>query len=134
MGTWGSGPFDNDVAGDLLSAVQAGDYDIDDYARHPDDGYLDADDAQTAIAVAEIIAVVHGVAPKPEQLSETDVAGYVGTLSPEQKAWVFSALERAVSGSDASELHELWEENGPEDLEAWRAPILSRLASLKAVG
>ncbi|MDI9902650.1 DUF4259 domain-containing protein [Rhodococcus sp. IEGM 1409] len=55
-------------------------------------------------------------------------------MSPEQKAWVLTALERAVSDSDTSELHELWEENGPEDLEAWRATILSRLASLKAVG
>lgn len=75
MGTWGSGPFDNDVAGDLLSAVQAGDYDIDDYASHPDGGYLDADDAQTAIAVAEILAVAHGVAPKPVQLDGIDAAG-----------------------------------------------------------
>jgi len=134
MGTWGAGPFDNDVAGDLLSAVQAGDYDIDDYASHPDGGYLDADDAQTAIAVAEILAVAHGVAPKPVQLDGIDAAGYVSTLSPEQKSWVLSALERAVSDSDTSELYELWEENGPEDLAAWRAPILSRLASLKTVG
>lgn len=134
MGTWGSGPFDNDVAGDLLSAVQAGDYDIDDYARHPDDGCLDADDAQTAIAVAEILAVAHGVAPAPVQLTGIDAAGYAGTLSPEQKAWVLTALERAVADSDTSELYELWEENGPEDLAAWRAPILGRLASLKTVG
>ncbi|WP_372025588.1 DUF4259 domain-containing protein [Rhodococcus sp. NyZ502] len=134
MGTWGSGPFDNDVAGDLLSAVQAGDYDIDDYASHPDGGYLDADDAQTAIAVAEILAVAHGVAPKPVQLDGIDAAGDVSTLSPEPKSWVLAALERAVSDSDTSELYELWEENGPEDLAAWRAPILSRLASLKTVG
>lgn len=68
------------------------------------------------------------------QLDEIDAAGYAGTLSPEQKTWILNALERAVSDSDTSELHELWEENGPEDLEAWRAPILSRLASLKSVG
>ena len=76
----------------------------------------------------------HGVAPKPVQLDGIDAAGYVSTLSPEQKSWVLAALERAVSDSDTSELYELWEENGPEDLAAWRAPILSRLASLKTVG
>ncbi|WP_262982580.1 hypothetical protein [Rhodococcus sp. MTM3W5.2] len=38
-----------------------------------------------------------------------------------------------MADSDTSELYELWAENGPEDLETWRAPIQSRLESLMAL-
>ncbi len=134
MGTWGSGPFENDGAGDLLAALRAGDFDIDDYCGHVDEDYLEADDAQAAIALAEVVATARGLRPSTPELDGIDVAAYVGSLTPEQRAWIISTLERAIADSDTSELHELWAENGPEDLEEWRAPIASRLTSLRPLG
>ncbi|WP_433609083.1 DUF4259 domain-containing protein [Prescottella agglutinans] len=134
MGTWGSGPFENDGAGDLLAALRAGDFDIDDYCGHVDEDYLEADDAQAAIALAEVVATARGLRPSTPELDGIDVVAYVGSLTPEQRAWIITALERAIADSDTSELHELWAENGPEDLEEWRAPIASRLASLRPLG
>ena len=131
MGTWDMGPFDNDGAGDLLAALRAGCFDIDDYCRHVDEEYLEADDAQAAIALAEVVAVARGLQPAPPQLDGIDAAAYTESLSPEQRGWILTTLRRAVAGSDTSELHELWAENGPEDLEAWRAPILRRVESLR---
>lgn len=132
MGTWGSGPFENDGAGDLLAALRAGDFDIDDYTGHVDEEYLEVDDAQAAIALAEVVAVADGLRPAPPQLDGIDAAAYAGSLTPEQRAWIVATLARAIADSDSSELHELWAENGPDDLEEWRAPVLSRLESLRA--
>lgn len=134
MGTWGSGPFENDGAGDLLAALRAGDFDIDDYSLHVDGGYLEADDAQAAIALAEVVAVARELLPAPPELDGIDTTAYVGSLTEKQRAWIVTTLERTVADSDTSELHELWAENGPEDLEAWRTPIRRRLNSLRALG
>lgn len=133
MGTWGYGPFENDGAGDLLAALRAGDPDIDDYLAHVGEEYLEADDAQAAVALAEVVAVAHGLRPAPPQLDGIDAAAYTESLAPAQRARILTTLERAIADSDTSELHELWAENGPEDLEAWRAPILNRLESLRAL-
>lgn len=133
MGTWGSGPFENDGAGDLLAALRAGDFAIDDYTGHVDDGYLEADDAQAAVALAEVVAVAHGLRTAPPQLDGIDAAAWVGSLSPQQREWIVTTLERAVADSATSELHELWAENGPDDLEEWRAPIVGRARSLRAL-
>ncbi len=131
MGTWGSGPFENDGACDLLAALRAGEFDIDDYAGHVGGDYLEADDAQAAIALAEVVAVADGLLPAPGQLDGIDAARYAASLTPEQRAWIVVTLERAIADADTSELFELWAENGPEELEEWRAPIESRLAGLK---
>lgn len=134
MGTWGSGPFENDGAGDLLADIRAGAFDIDDYCRHVDEEYLEADEAQAAIALAEVVAVAQGLRPAPGELDGIDAAAYVGALTPQQRAWILTTLERAIAGDDTSELHELWAENGPEDLAEWRSPVASRLASLRTLG
>uniref|UniRef100_UPI0004830956 DUF4259 domain-containing protein n=1 Tax=Rhodococcus sp. UNC363MFTsu5.1 TaxID=1449069 RepID=UPI0004830956 len=94
--------------------------------------YLESHEAEAAIALAEVVAVAHGLRPAPQQFDGIDAATYVGSLTPEQRAWILTTLERAIADSDTSELHELWAENGPEDLEAWRAPILNRVKSLRA--
>ncbi|WP_305092772.1 DUF4259 domain-containing protein [Prescottella sp. R16] len=133
MGTWGHGPFENDGAGDLLAALRDRHFDIDDFVQNTGDGcadYLEADDAQAAIALAEVVAVARGIVPAPPQLDGIDAAAYVASLTPDQHAWIRATLARAIADSDTSELHELWEESGPEDLEVWRAPIAARLQSL----
>lgn len=133
MGTWGSGPFENDAAGDLLVAVRAGDFDITDFTSHVDDEYVEVDDSQAALAVAEIVAVAHGLLPAPPQLEGIDAVAYTESLTPEQREWILATLERTIADPETSELYELWAENGPEEVEEWRAPILKRLESLKAL-
>uniref|UniRef100_UPI00048121E0 DUF4259 domain-containing protein n=2 Tax=Rhodococcus sp. UNC363MFTsu5.1 TaxID=1449069 RepID=UPI00048121E0 len=88
MGTWGSGPFENDGALDLLAALRAGDFDIDDFCRHADEEYLESHEAEAAIALAEVVAVAHGLRPAPQQFDGIDAATYVGSLTPEQRAWI----------------------------------------------
>ena len=130
MGTWGFGPFENDGAGDLLASLRAGDFDIDQYSTHVDDGYLEADDAQAAVAVAEVLAVAHGLRPACSQLDGIDAAAFARSVTPDHRAWILETLARTIAGSDTSELHELWAENGPEDLEMWRLPIATRVEGL----
>ncbi|NKS87118.1 DUF4259 domain-containing protein [Rhodococcus hoagii] len=62
-------------------------------------------------------------------LDGIDAAAFCASLTPEQHAWILTTLERAIADSDTSELHELWAENGPEDLEEWRCPVARRLES-----
>lgn len=133
MGTWGSGPFENDAAGDLLVAVRAGEFDIADFTSHVDDEYVEVEDSQAAIAIAEIVAAAHGLLPAPEQLDGIDAVAYAASLTPEQREWILATLERTIADPETSELYELWAENGPEDVEEWRAPILKRLESLKTL-
>ena len=133
MGTWGSGPFENDAAGDLLSAIRAGEFDITDFTGHVDEEYVEVEDSQAAIAVAEIVAVAHGLLPAPPQLEGIDAVAYTESLTPEQREWILATLERTIGDPETSELYELWAENGPEDVEEWRAPILTRLESLKTL-
>ncbi|MHA7132496.1 DUF4259 domain-containing protein [Oerskovia turbata] len=134
MGTWGAGPFENDGAGDLIAAIRAGDFRIEDFSEHLDDDYLEVDDAQAAIALAEVLAVAHGLTSADAYLDGVDAVTFAGSLTDRQRAWVLVTLERAVEGSETSELHELWAENGPEDLAAWREPVARRLESLRALG
>jgi len=134
MGTWGSGPFENDGAGDLLAALRAGKFGIEDFSGYLDEDYLEVDDAQAAIAIAEVLAVARGLRPADDHLEGVDAVAFAGSLTDQQHAWVLTTLERAVEGSDTSELHELWAENGPEDLAEWRDPVVSRLASLRTAG
>lgn len=132
MGTWGYGPFENDGAGDLIAELRAGSFDIDSYAGRADDEYLEADDAQAALALAEVLAADLGLVSAPE-LDGVDVAGFVGSLTTSQRTWIVTTLERTIVDGESSELYELWAENGPEDLETWRAPIRVRLDSLRGV-
>ncbi|MBM4575956.1 DUF4259 domain-containing protein [Rhodococcus hoagii] len=134
MGTWGSGPFENDGAGDLLAGLREGGLRHRRLHESRRRGVLEADDAQAAIAYAEIVAVGRGIESASPQLDGIDAAAFCASLTPEQHAWILTTLERAIADSDTSELHELWAENGPEDLEEWRAPVARRLESLRALG
>jgi hypothetical protein len=116
MGTWGLGPFDNDVAADwashleetaptarpalireaLTAVVTAKDY-------------LDADDAMSAVAAAAVIAgtrpggpeIDHNYGPDVETLADLQLDADLDALAAQ-------ALVRVMD--DASEWRELWEE------------------------
>ena len=128
MGTWGSGPFDNDDAGDwayqltpdadervielALTSVEAG-------------GDSDAPTSQAAIAAAEVVAagLGHPVPGLPDEVAE-----WVGThadLSWQTLAPVaLRSVARIVAGS---ELSDLWAES--DDDVDWSAELrISRTA------
>jgi hypothetical protein len=125
VGTWASGPFDNDTAADWCG-------DLDD-ARPGDrpamvraalsgvveeDGYLDSDLACEAIAAAAIVAAqLPGGQPitfsyAPEFLRD----GGSLPLPDEVAALAVRALDRIMA--DESEWRELWQDAAPADGDA----------------
>jgi len=64
MGTWDSGPFDNDAVADLLAETDPSPASFAARLRvcadADADAYLDVDDGQPAIAIAEIVALGFG--------------------------------------------------------------------------
>ena len=117
MGTWGSGPFENDHAADWAYDLE----DADDLAlamdaleRVRNAEYVDADDASIGVAAAEVIAAVGGRphADLPEDLRRWAATSGI-TLDPEHSEDAAAAVAR-IRGED-SELAELWAESGAEE-------------------
>ncbi len=119
MGTWDSGPFDNDTAADWCGDLSAAAPD----QREPmvraaftavleEEGYLDSDFAVQAIAAAAVLASQRpGGAPittpyGPDFLVE----GGTLDLPADLDALALRALDRVVA--DESEWRILWEEAG----------------------
>ena len=132
MGAWGAGPFENDGALDwVIEVVSAPDLGPVRRALRVvlDQEYVEAPDAQSAVAAAEVVAATRG----------NGIA-----LPDEVGAWLQStrviatqddvALARAgvarVRG-DASELNELWAETGDD---AWDTAMDGLVARLAASG
>jgi hypothetical protein len=113
MGTWGSGPFDNDDAGDWT------------YQLTPDadqgvvegaltaavaDGDPDTTTSQAAIAAAEVVAAGLG---RPHPSLPEEVAGWVGTRGQgEWRALAPLALRSINRILASSELVDVWTEDG----------------------
>ena len=83
MGTWGEGPFDNDAAQDWLEALCESEdaftllYNTLVFAAEtPEEDYLEVDDGQTAVAAAEVVAVLLGSAD-PRRPPEPDLVHWV---------------------------------------------------------
>lgn len=122
MGTWGSGPFENDAAADWAADLDDADdltLALDALERVRSSEYVDADDASTAIAAAEVVAAAAG---RPRADLPEDVRRWIATsditLDPEHSEEAAAAVER-IRGED-SELAELWAEAGDED---WRRSL-----------
>jgi len=121
MGTWDTGPFDNDAAGDFCAALDEASADAredivrDTLMRVAGTGdHLEADESQEAVAAAALIA---GQCP-----GGTPVGGLDGPEEPLPdltglRSLAVQALDRVVS--EPSELPELWEE-GASDSTSWR--------------
>ncbi|WP_298457904.1 DUF4259 domain-containing protein [uncultured Cellulomonas sp.] len=134
MGTWGTGPFDNDTAADW-----AGDFEEADVAARPAmirdalaaaadaEDYLDADDAMAALAAAALVSAAQANGPQLDDNYGPDAAALEGLdLGEGLRVLAVRAVTR-VFGAD-SEWRELWEDAG-ELGEARTAlePILSAL-------
>lgn len=139
MGAWSHEPFGNDTAGDWVYELEDAigldflEQTLDNaLGEDEDDGYLEAPEAEEALAAVEVLVHMVGKGAGFEKLPE-DVATWVAACTEKpgppliQKA--LSALARI--GSDESELRELWEES--EDFEAWKKAIDARTQALQSV-
>lgn len=117
MGTWGIGPFDNDVASDLLGGLREGAFSFDDlHSLVGENGYLGLDCGQAVVALATVVRGVDGETTPPDPA--INLSRFVDQLSAARRTWLFEQLNRALSPK-MSELYEVWEEAGK--LEAWLA-------------
>lgn len=108
MGTWNTGPFDNDPAVDAVAAIANGSFRMDQFRFECGGGPLAADDAESVIALA---AVLNGHLPDEYAASELS---YPFTL--DDKQWIRRRAQAAVRPG-GSELYSLWEAAG--ELEEW---------------
>jgi len=137
MGTWGEGPFDNDTAADWVYEFSDADqaaglryiYEaLAGAASVGDDDYLDSDAGVEAVAAAELVAAIRGLAVERSPYNET-VLDWVTRTAPitgeAMVALAVAALDRIVAAN--SELAELWDETQST---SWRASVESRKVSL----
>jgi hypothetical protein len=120
MGTWGSGPFDNDAAADFLGALQASPSrtlikTLSVIAGLPPGKYIDVDDGGAAWAACELVALAFGYGDT-EPLADS-ILDLIGKLRPkdEHRLLALQVLSR-IADSTNSELAGLWHEadDGPK--------------------
>ncbi|MCC9308784.1 DUF4259 domain-containing protein [Kitasatospora sp. RB6PN24] len=130
MGTWDVGSFDNDAAADFAGELdEAAEGDRAELVRAAlravlaEDGYLDGESGERAVAAAALVAAYcpGGEPVNPVYGPRRSVPGLGGELP----ALAAAALGRVVAGG--SEVAELWDESG--EGERWRG----RIAALQAV-
>lgn len=107
MGTWNTGPFDNDSATDAVTALVNGTFSMDQFRFECGLGALGTVEAESVIALA---AVIHG--HRPEGLEGT--IDYPFTL--DDKQWIRRRVQAALRPG-GSALYSMWEEAG--ELEEW---------------
>ncbi|QYH19806.1 DUF4259 domain-containing protein [Corynebacterium aquatimens] len=108
MGTWNTGPFDNDPAAEAVAALANGTFRMDLFRFNCGRGPLGTDEAESVIALA---AVLNGHAP--EGYASTELA-YPFTV--DDRRWIRRNAAEVVRPG-GSELYELWEEAG--ELDEW---------------
>ena len=110
MGAWGTGPFDNDSASDIMWDIRESSLAEWLQEINPDD--IDDDEGSGVVAVAALITGV-----KPEFFDEDDTAAWneiLSHVSDDQRQHVKSLLN-VVLTPGKSELYELWEETGVDE-------------------
>ena len=133
MGAWGSGPFDNDDAGDWVWELEDdvdGSVIIDALSvvvDTPIDEQPEAPDCSNALAAAEIVAAALGHRG-PELPTEASVwiSAHASLVEPGLIALATGAVERIAIDS---ELKDLWDEAGDD---AWAAGVSDLLSRLRA--
>lgn len=117
MGTWGTGPFDDDSAMDWAYGLDEADFSsrrqlIDDALRAAVscDDYLEQPMAAEAIASAAVVAQLRGGVVPEWSVPRFLVQGGRVEIDEESVALAARALDRVVA--DGSEWRELWEDAG----------------------
>ncbi len=127
MGTWGTGPFDNDAAADwgygladgglhhilvtLNAAADAGDF-------------FDADEGAEAVAAAEAVARLRdGAWDESAHSAAVDewISQQTGEVPADLAALAALAVRRVLA--PGSELLDLWEEASDPDADNWRRTL-----------
>lgn len=136
MGAWSHEPFGNDTANDWAYGLE----DVSDLSyieetidRVLEDGtqYLEASDAEKAIAAVEVIAHLLGRATQKDSYTkkvEKWVEKVTTKPNPALRNKARQVLQRVISGN--SELQELWSESN--EVEAWLASIQQLRGALDA--
>lgn len=128
MGTWGSGPFDNDAAADFLQDTGGSSRALTEAVRRCADAdagdYLDVDDGQPALAACELIALGFGYGNL--DAAPAKIRAIARALGPNESLRVLAirALER-VRDPEHSEVASLWAHDPVFD--AQLANLLDRL-------
>ena len=135
MGTWALHSFANDDACDLISNLIEG-ADLSPVQEaiervQSTAGYLEAPEAQQAIAACEVVALVLGRASAASQ-AEEELTAWVARVKPSVEAAVVSQAVQVVDRVLApdSELRELWQES--DEFNAWQADVRTLRARLQA--
>jgi len=126
MGTWSHEPFGNDTAGDwAYGLVESSDLSYIEAALDKvlgQSGYLEAPDAEEAIAAVEVVAKLLGNGTQSDAYTE-EVDTWVASMKQKPSSALLAkgqrALKRILSGE--SELLELWSEG--DELERWKSSI-----------
>lgn len=130
MGAWGTGPFDNDGAGDFCWSVTDGGglaalEDAFDHVLEADGEDLDAPAAEEAVAAAAIVARLKDGAPLNNEL-EAWIAKDRPVASGNLIVKARAALQRVTTAP--SELLDLWQES--DDFPDFQAGVESLLRRL----
>src|SRR5262245_5728778 len=137
MGAWGTGSFENDDALDFVvrletegkAAIAAA---LQDVTRLDAGDYLEAPEASSAIAAAEVVAAAHdGEATRlPEEARRWLSQHGDGIVTPRLLASARGSVERVLT---QSELKDLWQEGGADaQSEAWENRVRDLLRRLEA--
>jgi hypothetical protein len=134
MGTWNPGNFDNDDAQDWLLELQdAVDTDVIEEALGDvveNGGYVEAPDAQQAVAAAEIVAAMAGHPAHDLPAAAAAWAQLHGHLADQTLLALAERVVRRIQ--DHSELPDLWA--GGDRLDEWDAAIDDLRARLGEAG
>jgi len=130
MGAWGTGPFDNDGAGDFVWTVTDGGglsviEDAFDHVLEAGGEDLEAPSAEEAIAAAAIVARLKDGAPLADEV-EAWIASEQPKVTDTLIAKARHALQRVMTAP--SELLELWQES--DEFPAFQAGIGALLQRL----
>lgn len=112
MGTWNTGPFDNDPAADAVAALADGTFRMDQFRFNCGRGPLGAEEAESVIALA---AVLNGHVPE-QYGGQNAEAALRFPFSVDDRRWIRRHAAEVVRPG-GSELYDLWAEAG--ELEQW---------------
>ena len=131
MGAWGSGAFENDAAMDAVDELVDGTFSFDELRELLAADYLEEPGGSIALALTEVALTALGRIDPPAALDEVDIRLISTQFDDQTYDLILTAAERAV-GADGSELYELWEEAGDDDLREWRTVSLTSIETLRA--
>lgn len=113
MGTWNTGPFDNDDAAELLDDVKNGELYLDELLPGVGQGHIEADQGAMIIALAHLAAGDLPEGIEPAQVTELQ--------TPEVRERLRDCLGAVLSDATVSQLAAQWSEVGADQLHEWKA-------------